>query len=738
MIERRLAAAYRAVGFSPEYPSWPFRPEAFAALAIDSPREILQKCERHRQRCLRKESVSVLDSFKPIENGNGSGGRRSFDELDRRLTELAAQCDLAVLCEEKHEDERLAPLLQTALQCLLHERTLPDEVDGLVDSEFTGGTTTRPLHARLRLIFRKENEREEHFCVRALEHTNARAYQARLKAAMTTSGIDRSLKFRRLSVVRTRAIPGGAETQKLTAKFTEAGGQFLKSSDDELRTIHAVHALKQAGSPDFNEWLRARQPISKLSLIRSIVPSPILFDELKEKAEPEASQRKPEGNNETTTQAESHETSDSTSSRQSPFPLGRQFAGGRIVERVTMPIGLLEKHTVVLAGAGSGKTVLLRRIVEEAVLLGVPSVVIDCANDLVTLDEEWPSLPTDWEPEDIDKARDYHRLSDVVIWTPGRESGNPVALEPLPDLAAVAQDPEELESAVTMIRDSLASVVAPGQSAASRNKLGILSSALRCFARQGGGRLDEFMALLNDLPPQAGLGVANEVKLARQMTDALKVAVETNPMLRSSGTPLDPAVLFGTSPLPKTRVSVINLVGLASIEAQRSFLNQLAMTLFAWIKRHPEPGPRPLRGLLVIDEAKDFVPAQSASTCKESLTRLAAQARKYHLGLVFATQNPREIDNKIVANCSTHYYGKVNSPAAIEVIRDLIRQKGGSGDDVSRLPRGQFYVYNADAGLSSPTKVVVPLCLSRHPENPLDEAAIVAKATASRAKVNLR
>jgi DNA helicase HerA-like ATPase len=174
------------------------------------------------------------------------------------------------------------------------------------------------------------------------------------------------------------------------------------------------------------------------------------------------------------------------------------------------------------------------------------------------------------------------------------------------------------------------------------------------------------------------------------------------------------------------------LLGLPGLEAQRHFLNQLAMTLFTWIKKNPDPAGRPLRGLLVIDEAKDFVPAQKASVCKESLMRLTAQARKYHLGLVFATQNPKDIENRIVANCSTHYYGKVNSPAAIEVVRELIRLKGGSGDDVPRLPRGQFYVHNADVGLPAPVKVAVPLCLSRHPDHPLDEAQVLRKAAASR------
>jgi DNA helicase HerA-like ATPase len=156
------------------------------------------------------------------------------------------------------------------------------------------------------------------------------------------------------------------------------------------------------------------------------------------------------------------------------------------------------------------------------------------------------------------------------------------------------------------------------------------------------------------------------------------------------------------------------------------------MNLFAWIKKNPGPGDRPLRGLLVIDESKDFVPSQKASVCRESLVRLAAQARKYHLGLVFATQNPKDIDHRIVANCSTHFYGKVNSPAAIETVRGLIQAKGGSGDDVPKLPRGHFYFHNADAGITAPVKLVVPLCLSHHPSSPLDEASIHLKALESR------
>src|SRR5207245_7363386 len=83
------------------------------------------------------------------------------------------------------------------------------------------------------------------------------------------------LKFRRLAIIRTAPVPGGPQTQRLTDRFTTAGGLFLKPSEEEIRTLHAVHQLK--GEADFFEWVKSRQPISGLELIRSAVPSPLLF-----------------------------------------------------------------------------------------------------------------------------------------------------------------------------------------------------------------------------------------------------------------------------------------------------------------------------------------------------------------------------------------------------------------------------------------------------------------------------
>jgi hypothetical protein len=281
IVRKRLGVAFDDAGFPPKYPTYPFRPEAFRDLKLDTPREILKKCDAHRQQCLLERVVRELRSFggnQPIEERTETI-TAGLDRLDHEFDKQSASVDVAALLEDKFEDERLAPLLRTALECLLHERDLPPDVDSYVDTEFTGGATTRPLHARLRLIFTRENEREEHYCVRAIQSTNARAYQARLKAAITQAGIDGMLSFRRLTVVRTNPPPGGAETKKLTSTFAELGGVFLEPAEEELRTIHAVHELKASGDPDFEKWLKTRQPISKLRLIQEIVPSDLLFPE---------------------------------------------------------------------------------------------------------------------------------------------------------------------------------------------------------------------------------------------------------------------------------------------------------------------------------------------------------------------------------------------------------------------------------------------------------------------------
>jgi hypothetical protein len=281
--------------------------------------------------------------------------------------------------------------------------------------------------------------------------------------------------------------------------------------------------------------------------------------------------------------------------------------GGQPEQPRFLPLELLPRHIAILAGSGSGKTVLLRRIVEEAALQGVPSIVLDTNNDLARLGDSWPDATPIFDDGDREKARRYFDKVETVVWTPGIAGGHPIMLAPMPDFAPVRGDADELQQTVVMAQASLKPLIG-ATGAKAPLKEGVLVLALQYFARSKDQGLDAFVRLLSD-PPSEISDIANAGKIASNMADLIKAEIAKNPLLSFKGTPLDPAVLFA-SPRGKTRISVVNFAGLPADEAKQAFVNQLEMALFSWIKKNPSPRGRPLTGLLVMDEAQNFAPSQ--------------------------------------------------------------------------------------------------------------------------------
>ncbi|MGA9871799.1 MAG: AAA family ATPase, partial [Rhodococcus sp. (in: high G+C Gram-positive bacteria)] len=147
----------------------------------------------------------------------------------------------------------------------------------------------------------------------------------------------------------------------------------------------------------------------------------------------------------------------------------------------------------------------------------------------------------------------------------------------------------------------------------------------------------------------------------------------------------------------------------------------LQMALFAWIKKNPA-GDRPLGGLFVMDEAQTLAPSGAMTACTQSTLALASQARKYGLGLVFATQAPKGLNNRIPGNAATQFFGFLNSPVQIDAAKEMAQAKGSSATDIGRLKTGQFYAAVEGEGFN---KVQAPLCLSYHPKSPLTTEEVI-------------
>lgn len=712
LVAARLGQAYASTSFNPPYPSWPFTQAAFESAVGFSPRQLLKACEEYRLRCVAQGKVTECGSFISPDKKPELVPPETckFDHLyDGEIRDAK----VAGLLDAEGED-RLRELLDTTLRLFEKHLDLPDDIDVVVQRDPDQKRCS--LHGRLSFTFRSEGDREQHYCFRTLVHTNAIAFQCRLKAAMTASGIDTALKFRRLFILRWGDPPGGQKTKELVDQFARAGGKFLAPTDDDLRVFVALRAMADQDLPDFETWLRTRKPLFDTALFKAAGLSPPPFLSSPPPTDPGSGPPRREP-------APPQEPIASRS-----IPIGRRFERGTLGDPVALAADLLPNHTAILAGSGSGKTVLLRRIVEEAALLDIPAIVPDINNDLSCLGDPWPGRPDGFSDEDAAKAEAYHARADVVIWTPGVRSGNPLSLNLLPDFAAIgdkrdSETEDERRKAVEMALATLAPYLG-GTGQKALLKQGVLADALRAFANSGGGALDDLIGLLSEL--REGISkIGDAPKLANEIANQLLAAIATNPLLQPAGSSLDPQLLFHDRN-GKTRISVVNLAGLGSDAARQSFVNQLQMTLFTWIKQNPSLSGR----LYVLDEAQNFAPSQIGTACKASALALVKQARKYGLGMIFATQVPKAIDNAIVSNCTTQVYGRMSAPVTIEAIRELMAAKGGAAEDIGRLTRGEFY-FSTD-GVSRPVKVRTPLCLSWHPPVPPTADEVVQKARSKR------
>lgn len=722
MVKKRVKEACDQNGFDLPGPAWPFPKDAFQQVKNWTPRKILQHCDRFRARCLEAKQVINDNPFQTSEESPQVECPGAFQHLNESFEVIRKKADASELLQESNEDA-LGKLLADACRFLILENPAPFTIDVLLDSSTFLENKTPPMHARIRVVYREEGDREVHHCIRAIQKKHPNAFRPRLKAAMTESGIDRNLSFRKLTIIRTSPPPSGAATEKLLEQFQANGGVFVEPSAVDLEAVLTLQQLEQKQDPDFKSWLKSRKIATNLPLLKNVLEIFKFSDPADQTGKPLKPATISGPTQKTVKKSAKSGKSLAVERTGENLPVGHLLSEDGQADPFSIPLASLSSHVTVLAGSGSGKTVLVKRLIEESALLGIPSIVIDCAGDLSRLDDPWPEPPESWGKDDPVKAEQFEERTRVSIWTPGMEKGNPVYIDPVPDFSSIRANPDELEQAIMMARESLVEIVAPGTSLAARNKAGVLSAALHHFATlENSSGLSDLIDLLSNLPNGAGGGISNADKLAREMADNLRAQLQLDVMLRSGDPLLDPARLFGIDDSSKTAISVISFAGLPTLASQRQFLNQLAMTLFTWIRKNPAD----LRGLLIIDEAKDFVPSQQSSPCKSSILRLAAQARKYGLGMIFATQAPKSIDHNIIANCATQFYGRASSPAAIDVIQDQIRNRGGTGNDVPRLTPGQFYAYSS--GMEEPAKIQAPMCLTHHPQTPLTEEEIREKA----------
>jgi Helicase HerA, central domain len=724
ILERRFVAKYAEVGFQPPYPSWPILPTAFVDALDYTPRQLLKRADTHVRQCLKHNEVVELQHLRADEHvkWGESTSKGSVDvpaEIDRRFAEYRRSAVPAAAVDPEGEDTTMPELLNAALTAWIAER----DADQSYSCDPPPGRHV-VLHARMRHSLDPTTEDERHWSFRGISASNALAAQSRIKKAWNATGLDSGSDRRQLFLLRNTAWPTGPKTAQLVDELHSAGGRTVAISEDDIRTMAALRDLIGEDSTDLAAWLRARRPAHGLSILREALGDdgyqPPVTNGYAPAAEEDSVVDVP-SEPATQTDADISEVEVEDDVPETALPLGADL---HTKEPVWIDLSALRKHVAIFAGTGSGKTVLIRRLVEECALRGVSSIVLDPNNDLSRLGTPWPEPPEGWRQADDRRAADYFKNTEVMIWTPRKKSGRPLAFQPLPDFPSVVDDEDEFTDAV----ESAAAALEPralitGRTAKANRARAVLREALQQYGREAAPTVPGFIDMLSDLPDDVS-GMADARKIAANIAEDLRAATTNDPLFGGKGTPLDPGVLLTPSDGYRARVSVISMAWLTSDELRQSFVNQLQMALFAWIKRNPA-GDKPLRGLLVMDEAQTLAPSRGFTPCTRSTLALSSQARKYGLGLVFATQAPKGLHNQIPGNAVTQFFGALHAPVHIDTAQEIARAKGGLIPDISRLRTGNFYVATEGQAFH---RIVAPWCLSYHPASPPSAEEVLALA----------
>ncbi|HEX5114201.1 MAG TPA: DUF87 domain-containing protein [Pseudonocardiaceae bacterium] len=714
VVAARFAPRFAQVGFRPPYPTWPVLAEAFDESVDRTPRQMFMRIDEHIRVCLDTNTVLPLAGFAGTTTAPPVPRQDSdLTRLDAEFTELTGRADASAALTKSAEDARMPWLLIAGLRSYVKE--IGDEDSYTVDRPQGNNPA---VHARLRKILDQQTDDQIHWVFRAVAGPSPRTAQNRIRRLHEDAGLDPRVPKRKAFLLRTgpwsRTTP---RTSELLAGFEDAGGVIVDQVDvQDLNVFDALERMLRSPDPALDTWLRERRPAGRTALFRQVFGDP----------ETTTHDPMPEPGPAPDTASDAWPTDD-LDVRQAPVDRAADVGLGWQTEvdvEVRVRLEALRKHTAVFAGSGSGKTVLIRRLVEECALCGVSAIVLDPNNDLARLGDAWPHPPRSWRPGDAEKARDYLANTEVLVWTPRLAAGRPLSLQPLPDLVSLVDDPDEFGLAL----DTAVAALAPrartdGTTAKAEQGRAVLREALSAFARDGGTGLGTFLTFLADLP--TGVATLSRAwSMAQEMSETLRAAMINDPLFGGAGTPLDPGVLLTPERGKRARISVVSMIGLPTDPQRQGFVNQLQMALFAWIKRHPA-GDRPLGGLFVMDEAQTLAPSDGKTACTASTLALASQARKYGLGLVFATQAPKAIHNRIVGNAATQLFGFINSPVQVAAAKEMAAAKASTVLHISRLRAGEFYL--GDEG-SEFRKVRTPMCLSHHPTSALTAEEVLVRA----------
>lgn len=385
------------------------------------------------------------------------------------------------------------------------------------------------------------------------------------------------------------------------------------------------------------------------------------------------------------------------------------FLGYENQERITLSAASLQRHFACFGSSGSGKTVVSKVLIEELARHGIPVIAFDPQGDIASLaslaDEEEISKFNDL-PE---IRRQYGDKVEVCIWTPASTRGIPLSLNPFNFSALDGLNSEETIRFLANAAKNITALI--GYDPGKNDGRAVEASFIIMFeyAVENHIPLNSFkdlIALMDKLPESLvkSLNKVIDLKILDSVNQKLSLyTVGTNRLLFDLSRAVGIDDLLGiNNESGKTRISIIYLNTLHNPEEKEFVIAVITEMLYQWMLKNPLTNPeKDLQCAYYIDEIAPYIPPVRKPACKESLTVLYKQARKYGVGCILATQNPGDIDYKSIAQFSTMALGSLYTQQDIKKVRnrlDSLAPKDAEriASSLPGLEKGNFILLSPD------------------------------------------
>lgn len=344
-----------------------------------------------------------------------------------------------------------------------------------------------------------------------------------------------------------------------------------------------------------------------------------------------------------------------------------------------------------------------KSIVEAAALAGVPVLAIDPKGDIGSLAVRSASLDAGSYIEELQRSghneRDVTRFNDDVevrIFTPRSGMGIPVSLSPRLEAPGnfhtiLTEDPPLAYEMLEITSSTIGKLVGFGEE--EKVKLAFIAAILEYYWTRG--RAVEIRDLVEGVrnPPFEKFGElkTEDVFERKERADLITRMnlLLTDPGIKSwfIGEPVDFDRWFMID--KKVPINIVDLRGVAGEAERQVFVEYLLEQLFFWMMR--QKGSQTLKYLLYFDEIHGFCPPVRAPASKKILIRLVKMARAFGLGMVLATQNPSDLDYKVLSNANIRFIGSLPMRQDIERVRLGLDLGADAMDTLSSLRKMEFY-----------------------------------------------